>query len=190
VIIAPINGLVKLVQRVFRQRDYSIRAKLDSIKELDILIEAFNSMLQRTQEHMEPQTKVEAEQVKLNSSLEDKVRQRTMILKEANNELIQTLEKLHQFQRQVVQNEKKASLGDMFASVAHEVNTPIGLDVTASTMMLDRLSDMRKAFEDKTLKASSLTKFISEGVENLNIIYRNLNCATELISSFKQSAVD
>ena len=130
-IIAPINGLVKLVQRVFRQRDYSIRAKLDSIKELDILIEAFNNMLQRTQEHMERQTKAEAEQVKLNSSLEDKVRQRTMALKEANSELIETLEKLHQFQRQMVQNEKMASLGDMVAGVAHEVNTPIGLGVTA-----------------------------------------------------------
>jgi signal transduction histidine kinase len=113
-----------------------------------------------------------------------------MALKEANSELIQTLEKLHQFQRQMVQNEKMASLGDMVAGVAHEVNTPIGLGVTASTMMLDRLSDMRKAFEGKTLKASSLTKFIAEGEENLNIIYRNLNRAAELISSFKQVAVD
>jgi signal transduction histidine kinase len=189
-ITAPINGLVKLVQRVSRQRDYSSRAKLQGIKELDMLIEAFNNMLQRTQEHMERQTKAEAEQVKLNLSLEDKVRQRTMALKEANSELIQTLEKLHQFQRQMVQNEKMASLGDMVAGVAHEVNTPIGLGVTASTMMLDRLSDMRKAFEDKTLKASSLTKFITEGEENLNIIYRNLNRAAELISSFKQVAVD
>jgi signal transduction histidine kinase len=136
------------------------------------------------------QTEAETEQAKLNLSLEGKVQQRTIALKEANSELIQTLEKLHQFQRQMVQNEKMASLGDMVAGVAHEVNTPIGLGVTASTMMLDRLSDMRKAFEDKTLKASSLSKFIAEGEENLNIIYRNLNRAAELISSFKQVAVD
>ncbi len=189
-ITTPINVLVKLVQRISRQRDYSSRAELNGIKELDILGDAFNYMLQRTQEHMERQTEAEAEQVKLNLSLEGKVQQRTNALKEANNELIQTLEKLHQFQRQMVQNEKMASLGDMVAGVAHEVNTPIGLGVTASTMMLDRLSDMRKAFEDKTLKASSLSKFIVEGEENLNIIYRNLNRAAELISSFKQVAVD
>ncbi|MFT6779388.1 MAG: signal transduction histidine kinase [Paraglaciecola sp.] len=189
-ITAPINILVKFVQRISRQRDYSSRAELHGIKELYILGEAFNNMLQRTQEHMERQTEAESEQVKLNLSLEEKVQQRTMALKEANNELIQTLEKLHQFQRQMVQNEKMASLGDMVAGVAHEVNTPIGLGVTASTMMLDRLSDMRKAFEDKTLKASSLSKFIAEGEENLNIIYRNLNRAAELISSFKQVAVD
>ena len=113
-----------------------------------------------------------------------------MALKEANNELIQTLEKLHQFQRQMVQNKKMASLGDMFAGMAHEVNIPIGLGVTAFTMMLDRLSDTHKAFEEKTLKASSLLKFITESEENLNIIYRNLNRAAELISSFKQVAVD
>ena len=189
-ITAPINVLVKLVQRISRQRDYSSRTEMHGIKELDILGGAFNNMLQRTQEHMERQTEAESEQVKLNFSLEEKVQQRTMALKEANNELIQTLEKLHQFQRQMVQNEKMASLGDMVAGVAHEVNTPIGLGVTASTMMLDRLSDMRKAFEEKTLKASSLSKFINESEENLNIIYRNLNRAAELISSFKQVAVD
>jgi len=189
-ITAPINVLVKLVQRISRQKDYSSRAELNGIKELDILGEAFNNMLQRTQEHMQRQTVAETEQAKLNTSLEEKVKQRTNALKEANSELIQTLEKLHQFQRQMVQNEKMASLGDMVAGVAHEVNTPIGLGVTASTMMLDRLADMRKAFEDKTLKASSLSKFIAEGEENLNIIYRNLNRAAELISSFKQVAVD
>lgn len=186
----PINALVKLVQRITRQKDYSSRAELNGIKELDILCEAFNGMLQRTQDHMDSQTKAEKEQVRLNASLEEKVQQRTQALKEANSELIQTLEKLHQFQRQIVQNEKMASLGDMVAGVAHEVNTPIGLGVTASTMMLDRLADMRKSFEDKTLKASSLSKFIMEGEENLNIIYRNLNRSAELISSFKQVAVD
>ncbi|MCF2949250.1 ATP-binding protein [Paraglaciecola aquimarina] len=186
----PINNLVKLVQRISRQKDYSSRAELTGIKELDILCEAFNGMLHRTQEHMDRQNKAEAEQNRLNASLEEKVQQRTQALKEANNELIQTLEKLHQFQRQIVQNEKMASLGDMVAGVAHEVNTPIGLGVTASTMMLDRLADVRKSFENKSLKASALSKFMVEGEENLNIIYRNLNRAAELISSFKQVAVD
>lgn len=186
----PIQSLVRLVQRISRQKDFSNRAESNGIKELDILVEAFNGMLERTQGHMQRQADAESEYRSLNVSLEEKVNQRTLALKEANSELIQTLEKLHQFQRQMVQNEKMASLGDMVAGVAHEVNTPIGLGVTASTMMLDRLSDLRKGFEDKTLKASALAKFIAESEENLNIIYRNLNRAAELISSFKQVAVD
>ncbi|MFT2089409.1 sensor histidine kinase [Paraglaciecola sp. 2405UD69-4] len=186
----PIEDMVKLVQRISRTKDYSSRVDSHGIKELDILGNAFNGMLFNTQEHMEKQAQAEAELLKLNVSLEGKVQQRTLALKEANAELIQTLEQLHQFQRQIVQNEKMASLGDMVAGVAHEVNTPIGLGVTASTMMLDRLGEMRVAFEGKTLKASTLSRFINEGEENLNIIYRNLNRAAELISSFKQVAVD
>ena len=83
-----------------------------------------------------------------------------------------------------------ASLGDMVAGVAHEVNTPIGLGVTASTLLADRLEDIKLAFEDKTLKSSQLKKFLNEGSENVAIIYRNLNRAADLISSFKKVAVD
>ncbi|MCV2885751.1 ATP-binding protein [Aestuariibacter sp. AA17] len=186
----PIDSLINIVQRVSRQRDYSLRADASNLREFSLLAESFNELLSRTHEYMLGQNAAEEEQRKLQASLEEKVNQRTVALKEANQELIQTLEKLHQFQRQLVQNEKMASLGDMVAGVAHEVNTPIGLGVTASTMMLDRLEQLTKEFESKTLKASSLEKFIGEGKENLNIIYRNLNRAAELISSFKQVAVD
>lgn len=189
-LVKPIIELVNLVQKISRQRDYTGRAKTTNIRELDILASAFNNMLDMTQHYLIERDQAEQEQQKLQISLEDKVNQRTLALKEANQELIQTLEKLHQFQRQMVQNEKMASLGDMVAGVAHEVNTPIGLGVTASTMMLDKLKLIEKEFNQKSLKASTLAKFIAEGQENLDIIYRNLNRAAELISSFKQVAVD
>lgn len=187
---SPIENLVALVQRVSQQKDYSARAEKSKLEELDILSIAFNDMLGRIQQHIQRQEEAEIEFRQLNTNLEEKVNQRTVALKEANQELIQTLEKLHQFQRQMVQNEKMASLGDMVAGVAHEVNTPIGLGVTASTMMLDRLAQLKTDFDNKALKASTLSKFIDEGQENLNIIYRNLNRSAELISSFKQVAVD
>lgn len=190
VITGPIENLADFLQRTSRQRDYSGRSEGSNIRELNILSEAVNVMLSRIQEYMHKQKQAEEQHRKLNASLEDMVNQRTLALKDANQELIQTLEKLHQFQRQIVQNEKMASLGDMVAGVAHEVNTPIGLGVTASTMMLDRLVTIQKEFENKTLKASTMAKFLAESQENLNIIYRNLNRAAELISSFKQVAVD
>lgn len=190
VITGPIENLADFLQKTSRQRDYSGRSEGSNVRELDILSEAVNVMLSRIQEYMHKQKQAEEQHRKLNASLEDMVNQRTLALKDANQELIQTLEKLHQFQRQIVQNEKMASLGDMVAGVAHEVNTPIGLGVTASTMMLDRLVTIQKEFENKTLKASTMAKFLAESQENLNIIYRNLNRAAELISSFKQVAVD
>ena len=190
IVTGPVENIANFLQRTSRQRDYSARASGSTIKELDILADAVNVMLYRMQEYMQKQREAEEQHRKLNASLEDMVSHRTTALKDANQELIQTLEKLHQFQRQIVQNEKMASLGDMVAGVAHEVNTPIGLGVTASTMMLDRLAVIQKDFENKTLKASAMKRFLDESNENLNIIYRNLNRAAELISSFKQVAVD
>ena len=186
----PVQTMADFLQQTSRQRNYSARVVGSRIQELDTLANAINVMLFRMQEYMEKQQQAEERHRKLNSSLEEMVNERTTALKDANRELIQTLEKLHQFQRQIVQNEKMASLGDMVAGVAHEVNTPIGLGVTASTMMLDRLAVIQKDFESKTLKASAMKRFIEESNENLNIIYRNLNRAAELISSFKQVAVD
>ena len=190
VVTGPVEAIASFLQRTSRQRDYSARADGSTIHELDILADALNVLLLRMQEYMQKQRQAEEQHRKLNASLEDMVNHRTTALKDANQELIQTLEKLHQFQRQIVQNEKMASLGDMVAGVAHEVNTPIGLGVTASTMMLDRLSVIQSDFENKTLKASAMKRFLDESNENLNIIYRNLNRAAELISSFKQVAVD
>jgi signal transduction histidine kinase len=83
-----------------------------------------------------------------------------------------------------------ASLGDMVAGVAHEVNTPVGLGVTSSSLLYDRLVEIKKAFENKTLKSSQLKRFLDEGEENINIIMRNLKRAADLITSFKQVAVD
>lgn len=186
----PIHTLTRFMRQVARTGEYS--ATIDTANTIDVqeLSRALNTLLKRMQGYVERNHTMEQEYQSLNAGLEEMVNQRTTALKEANQELIQTLEKLHQFQRQIVQNEKMASLGDMVAGVAHEVNTPIGLGVTASTMMLDRLKTLKDDFESKNLKASSMQKFIAEGEENLNIIYRNLNRAAELISSFKQVAVD
>ncbi|WP_438864681.1 ATP-binding protein [Neptunicella sp.] len=189
-ITTPVEELVSLVQNISRDKDYSTRADISNINELAILANAFNRLLARIQKHIQDQQEAEDEYRSLTINLEEKVNQRTVALKEANQELIQTLEKLHEFQRQLVQNEKMASLGDMVAGIAHEVNTPIGLGVTASTMMIDRINQIQQDFDNKTLKASALEKFLAESKENLNIVYRNLNRSADLISSFKQVAVD
>lgn len=190
IITEPIETLTQFMRRVARTGEYSATIDTANTSDVEELSSALNTLLKRMQGYVEKNHKMEQEYQSLNAGLEEMVSQRTTALKEANQELIQTLEKLHQFQRQIVQNEKMASLGDMVAGVAHEVNTPIGLGVTASTMMLDRLKTLKDDFESKNLKASSMQKFVTEGEENLNIIYRNLNRAAELISSFKQVAVD
>jgi signal transduction histidine kinase len=186
----PIEGLSALVQDVSKNKNYAVRAPHVNIFELNQLSHSLNVLFSRTQAQLERQKKDEQEIRLLNQNLEEKVNHRTIALKEANQELLNTLERMHQYQNQIVENEKMASLGQMVAGVAHEVNTPIGLGVTGSTLLKDKLSEIKSAFDNKTLTSKQLSRFINEGIENLELVYRSLNRAAELISSFKQVAVN
>ncbi|MDO6444812.1 HAMP domain-containing sensor histidine kinase [Colwellia sp. 1_MG-2023] len=190
IVTTPLRELNADVLHISQTKDYSYRVKSMPFKEIDILARNINNLLNRTERHITKLGVAEQQSLLLNIELEDKVSKRTEALKDSNQELLSTLEKLHQFQGQLVESEKMASLGDMVAGVAHEVNTPIGLGVTASTLLSDRLNEIKTSFDEKTLKSSQLKRFLNEGQENVGIIYRNLNRAAELISSFKKVAVD
>ncbi|NQZ06364.1 MAG: hypothetical protein HRT35_04305 [Algicola sp.] len=123
-------------------------------------------------------------------SAHQQLNERSMALKESNQELSLTLQKTAEYQDQLVEKEKMAALGKMVAGISHEINTPIGLGVTATTLMQDKLVALKKVFEDKKLSPNRLQKYLSEADETLGIIYRNLARAAELISSFKQVSVD
>ncbi len=185
----PINKLSRLLQNVAKNRNYKVQAPDSKITELNLLTTSINTMLHRTEKHIERHESDKHEIEALNHSLEEKVSQRTDALREANQELLSTLERMHQYQSQIVESEKMASLGQMVAGVAHEVNTPLGLGITASTLMRDRLMEIHSAFENKTLTSQQLGRFIIDGEENLSLIYRNLNRAAELVTSFKKLAV-
>ncbi len=186
----PIEMLLSVVQKVTKEKSYSVRAPAADIEELHILGRAINNMLDRIEQQLTKVQQAELEIRQLNQGLEHKISERTLALKSSNQDLLNTLETLHQYQNQIVETEKMASLGQMVAGVAHEVNTPIGLGVTASTLMQDKLADIQTAFDDKKLTSSQLAKFMAESKENLGIIYRNLERAASLIRSFKQVAVD
>ncbi len=187
---APIESLLTIVQKVTKEKNYSIRVPATEIEELHMLGRAINNMMDRIEQQINKVQAAEQEIRQLNQSLEQKINERTVALKSSNQDLLNTLETLHQYQSQIVETEKMASLGQMVAGVAHEVNTPIGLGVTASTLMQDKLSDIQKSFDEKKLTSSQLAKFLSDSKENLGIIYRNLERAASLIRSFKQVAVD
>ncbi|MFC0047858.1 HAMP domain-containing sensor histidine kinase [Rheinheimera tilapiae] len=187
---APIETLLTTVQKVTKEKNYSVRMPVTDIEELQMLGRAVNNMLERIEQQINKLQQAEQEIRHLNQGLEAKINERTVALKSSNQDLLNTLETLHQYQNQIVETEKMASLGQMVAGVAHEVNTPIGLGVTASTLMQDKLTDIQKAFDDKKLTSNQLSKFLSESKENLGIIYRNLERAASLIRSFKQVAVD
>lgn len=122
--------------------------------------------------------------------LDAEVTARTKELDEKNEQLAGAIARLNQSQKDLVEKEKMASLGQVVAGIAHEVNTPIGLGITASTLLRQRIEEIRKLFDEKKLNASHFDKFLNESLQNAGIIYRNLERAATLINGFKQVAVD
>ncbi|GGO68683.1 sensor histidine kinase [Bowmanella pacifica] len=118
-----------------------------------------------------------------NQSLESLVEQRTASLEK-------TLVSLKQAQQQLVENEKMASLGSLVAGVAHEVNTPLGVAVTAASHCQLQLQELHRQVEDNKLTRSSLDNKLSSMDESLHLINQNLARAAELIQNFKKTAVD
>ncbi|MGS2719749.1 ATP-binding protein [Paraglaciecola aestuariivivens] len=111
-------------------------------------------------------------------------------LRKRNSELAASMETIQLAKDQLVESERMASLGGLVAGIAHDVNTPLGVSVTATSFLQDRVQKLQTAYDEKTLTGSTMSSFLSEAQQTINLLTNNLNRASELISSFKQVAVD
>jgi len=144
---------------------------------------AFTANRLKTLKMLSSQIAISIENSLLYNNLEQKVAERTQ-------ELSTALDHLKTTQSQLVEAEKMASLGGLVAGVAHEINTPIGIGVTAASTLADRTTETVTAYDNKQLKGSALKAYFNLAQTSSNLVLNNLNRAAELIQSFKQVAVD
>jgi len=136
------------------------------------------------------QKKVEQEILLLNDQLEEKVNKRTAALTASNEQMTETVEQLKRTQQTLVESEKMASLGSLVAGIAHEINTPIGISVTAASFLQEEVNTLKENLDENKLSRSYLSGLIERFTESGRLLNNNLTRAADLISSFKQVAVD
>jgi signal transduction histidine kinase len=97
---------------------------------------------------------------------------------------------LQEAQSELVRQEKLASLGRLVAGVAHEINTPLGICVTATSHLVQELKLARADMAAGALSEDSLLQFFEVVEQSLKILSTNTERAATLVRSFKQVAVD
>lgn len=127
---------------------------------------------------------------KLNDNLEHRVEERTRALRLSNRELQFTLDELKLAQRQLVESEKMAALGGLVAGIAHEINTPLGIGVTAASHLEDETRKLMKLVDEGKVSRAALDTYQTDALSSAQLILSNLRRAGQLIKSFKQVAVD
>lgn len=117
----------------------------------------------------------------LNDGLEQIISQRTQ-------ELTLSLEQLQQTQHRLVEVEKMASLGRLVAGLAHEINTPLGVAVTAISHAEVTLLELEKLFQAGQLSRQKFSQSGGAIKHSIALVHANLQRTVDLVNSFKQTA--
>ncbi|MET3133777.1 PAS domain S-box-containing protein [Oxalobacteraceae bacterium GrIS 1.11] len=133
---------------------------------------------------------VEDEIRELNVELENRVRQRTATLECTNGELATALASLGNTQKELLRSEKMAALGSLVAGVAHELNTPIGNGLTLASTLQGQATEVLRELQGERPRRSVMLRLLEDGEKMATLLVRTLLRAADLISSFKQVAVD
>jgi signal transduction histidine kinase len=118
--------------------------------ELSKVAQAFNTLVTTLEIELARKDEYQRELKEFNSALEDKVIKRTALLNQQKNQLEQSNLKLHRTQQQLVQAEKMASVGQLAAGIAHEINNPIGF-VTSNLNSLKQYTDTYRHLSTRVL---------------------------------------
>jgi signal transduction histidine kinase len=120
-----------------------------------------------------------------NEQLEVLVKERTSEILNQKNELLKTLEQLKSTQDQLVRSEKLASLGELTAGIAHEIQNPLNFvnnfSEVSEELVVELLEEREKAIAERDTELEN--ELLTDLKENLTKISRHGKRASSIVKS-------
>ncbi len=107
--------------------------------------------------------------------------------KEENTMLAQEAD---EFRVKALKTEQMAMLGRLVSGLAHEINTPLGVSLVATTNLEEEVLAIQKKFKSNTITKEAFEDFLENCYETQKILYSSLKRTSDMVASFKQVSVD
>ncbi|MCP4129528.1 MAG: hybrid sensor histidine kinase/response regulator [bacterium] len=95
-----------------------------------------------------------------------------------------------ELREKLILSEKMAALGKLVSGAAHEINTPLGIGITALSDLAGKNEEIDRMFRNNEVKRSDLEQYLASADETCAIALSNLGRAVDLVKSLKVVAVD
>ncbi len=99
--------------------------------------------------------------------------------------LAQALKRLNDTQKHVIEVEKIASLTSLVSGMAHQLNTPIGTIVTASSLIDEYLQSLTEKFKERNLTSKHFHQFITDTSSAKELVISSINRLAGIVEEFK-----
>ena len=106
-------------------------------------------------------------------------------IQRVNQSLSVTLEHLKVTQKKLIESEKMSALTILVSGIAHRINTPLGIGITALSHLDYSVKNFSELVKKDQVKKSTFIKFFIELEQSCALAFNNMNNVSELVNHFK-----